>query len=181
MASVCCRECPIIQGSFSGISACHHEHIKLGDTSTARYRRKSSSSNTELIKGWLSMKPNFMFVSYIVEDPQTFITTPLGLPIGGLSDLSLLEFWFVLFWVLIHVCLCFILFACLWVWVNVLQCVHGGQRRDKIECQSPPSTLSQPFVGQPCPKQTRSQTPCEHPACFLSYCKRLGLHTQAWH
>lgn len=103
-----------------------------------------------------------MFANYIVKDLQNFITMPLGRPIGGLNDFPYLEFWFVLFWILIHVCLCFVLFVCLWVWVDILQCVHGGQRTDKIGCQSPPSTLSQPFVGQPCTKQTRSQTPCEH-------------------
>lgn len=47
IASVYCIKCPIIQGSFSDISVCHHEHIKLGDAGTARYRRMSSSSNTE--------------------------------------------------------------------------------------------------------------------------------------
>lgn len=164
---MCCIKCPIIQGSFSGISVCYHEHIKLGDASTARYRRKSSSSKLKLLnKGWLSVESNLIFVNNIVEDPQNFITMPLGRPIGGLNDLPCLEFWFVLFWVLIHVCLCFVLLVCLWVWVDVLQCVRGGQRTDKIRCQSPPSTLSQPFVGQPCTKQTTFQTLWEHPACF---------------
>lgn len=141
---------------------------------------QAATTRKLLSKGWLNMKSNFMFANYIVEDLQNFITMPLGRPIGGLNDFPYGEFWFVSFWILIHVCLCFVLFVCLWVWVEILQCVHGGQRADKIGYQSPPSTLSQPFVGQPCTKQARSQTPCEHPACFLSYHKRLGLHTPAW-